>query len=82
VVDTIKAAFTYATAMLLVLGGLLAIYMSRLDATASDSRVVIAGFVGSAITFLFSSEVQTRTARQAASQTLAAGVASTTNGHG
>ncbi len=80
-VDTIKAAITYATASLLVLGGLVAIYQSRLDVGAADTRVVIASLVGSAITFLFGSEVQTRTARQAASQTLASVTASTANGH-
>jgi hypothetical protein len=80
-VDTIKAAFTYATAALLALGGMAAIYFSRLDPTASDSRVVIAGFVGASITFLFNQEVQTRTARQAAAQTLASVTAATPNGH-
>jgi cytochrome c peroxidase len=40
--------------------------------TDSDVIAIVAGFIGSALTFVFGSEVQTRTARQAASATYAA----------
>jgi hypothetical protein len=76
-VDTIRALFTYLIATIVVVGGGALLYVAR-DATAGDLRVVIAGFMGSALTFVFGQEVQTRTARQAASQTAAA---TTTNGH-
>jgi len=67
-IDTIKALFTYITATGLAIGGLVAIFLMRADVSASDTRLVIAGFVGSSITFLYGQEVQTRTARQAAAQ--------------
>jgi len=80
VIDTIKAIFTYVTATGLSIGGLVAIFLMRGDVSASDTRLVIAGFVGSSITFLYGQEVQTRTARQAAAQTSASGAVA--NGHG
>jgi hypothetical protein len=77
-VDTIKAVFTYATALVVVVGGGAAIFVSRADPAASDTVAIMAGFVGFALNFLFGSEVQTRTARQAAAATAAA---TGTNGH-
>lgn len=75
-VDTIKAIATYIIALVIVLGGFVVLFVTRAD-DAPDTRVIIAGFMGSAITFVFSSETQTRTARQAAAATYAASV---TNG--
>lgn len=71
-IDTIRAVFTYITVLCVVIGGFVIIYVTRSDAAATDTRLMIAGFIGSALTFTFSTEVQTRTARQSASATAAA----------
>lgn len=66
-VDTIKAAITYVTALLLILGGMLFLYLTRLDPPESQTSALIplvAGFVGAAIQFLFNRETQQQTARQ------------------
>ena len=76
-VDTIRAVATYLIAFVVVVGGGAIIYASRNDPTATDTVAIMAGFVGSALTFVFGSEVQTRTARQSAAATYAA----TANGH-
>ena len=55
--DTLKTVFTYLTAYSLVVGGLLIIYLTRSDAAAQEIRLLIAGFVGAATTFLFSERV-------------------------
>ena len=73
-VDTIRAIATYAIAFVVVVGGGAIIFFTRSDPNATDVVAIIAGFVGSALTFVFGSEVQTRTARQAAASTYAAGV--------
>ena len=62
-VDTIRAVATYLIAFTVVVGGGLILFETRHD-PASDLAVIVAGFIGSALTFVFSSEVQTRTARQ------------------
>jgi hypothetical protein len=71
-VDTIKALATYVIALVIVIGGFVVLFATRGEINASDTRVIIAGFMGSAVTFVFSSETQTRTARQAAAATYAA----------
>jgi hypothetical protein len=79
-VDTIKALFTYVIASFIVVGGFLVLYTTRLDPPESNSQnvaLVVSGFIGSAITFVFGSEVQTRTARQAAASTAASTAAQT-----
>lgn len=82
-VDTIRALFTYATALVVVLGGGAIIYVSRADPSASDVVAIVAGFVGASLSFLFGSEVQTRTARQSATATAVGAATSTpTNGNG
>lgn len=78
-IDTIRALFTYLIATIVVVGGGAILFTAR-DPTSSDLRVVVAGFIGSALTFVFGSEVQTRTARQSAAATAAA--TTTANGHG
>lgn len=75
-IDTIRALFTYATALIVVIGGGAAIYVSRGDPAAADTVAIMAGFVGAALSFLFNQEVATRTARQSA----AVQAATTTNG--
>jgi hypothetical protein len=70
-VDTIKALATYVIALVIVVGGFLILFATR-NEPVTDTRLIIAGFMGSAVTFVFSSETQTRTARQAAAATYAA----------
>lgn len=55
--DTIKTALTYFTAYSLVIGGLVIIYLTRSDVDATEIRLLMAGFVGAATTFLFSERV-------------------------
>lgn len=76
-VDTIRAVATYLIAFVVVVGGGWIIYVSRADPSATDTVAITAGFVGLALQFVFGSEVQTRTARQAAAATAAASA----NGH-
>lgn len=76
--DTIRAFFTFLIAFTVVVGGGAMLFATRAEPAASSLQIVVAGFIGSALTFVFGSEVQTRTARQAAASTLAA---SPTNGH-
>jgi hypothetical protein len=76
-VDTIRAVAAYGIAAGVVAAGIAIIYLSRDEPAASDLRVLIAGFIGSSLTFVYGQEVQTRTARQAASQTLASATAQT-----
>lgn len=63
VVDAIRAIATYVIALLVVVGGGTAIYQSRADPAAADTVAIFAGFVGSALTFVFGQEVQRRTAK-------------------
>lgn len=61
--DTIKAFFTYFTALAVVLGGIAVIYLSRADDSSSQIQLLIGGFIGSALTFLFVQENSTRSQR-------------------
>lgn len=63
--DTIKLWFTYAIALVLIVGGGLFLLVTRLDppGTSQDLQLVIAGFIGSAVTFVFTRETQTQTTR-------------------
>jgi hypothetical protein len=76
-IDTIRAIFTYSIAAVVVIGGGIMLFVSRTDSGIDDLRVVMAGFIGSALTFVFGQEVQTRTARQAAASTAASTAAQT-----
>ena len=71
--DTIKTIGTYLTAYTLVVGGLIIIYLTRNDAAASEIRMLIAGFVGAAITFLFSERVASSAIRNQPSVTTTPG---------
>lgn len=62
-IDTVRAIATYTIAAIVVIGGLVFLYATR-NEPASDLVAIVAGFIGSALTFVFSAEVQTRTARQ------------------
>lgn len=70
--DTIKALGTYVAALILIVGGLVVLVITPV----SDTRLIVAGFMGSAITFLFTRETQTQTGHQVAAASLAA-----LNGH-
>lgn len=66
-IDSIKVAFTYGIAALLVVGGLLFLFASRNDPAGGQSSSMVplvAGFIGAAIQFVFNRETQTSTARQ------------------
>jgi membrane associated rhomboid family serine protease len=76
--DTIKAIFTYIIATIIIVGGGLMLFYTRLDPPESNSQnlsLVIAGFIGAAVQFVFNRETQTQTARQT-ERANAAGVAS------
>ena len=77
--DNIKLVFTYSIATLLIVGGLLFLYLSRLDDPTNSNTAalipLIAGFVGAAVQFVFSRETQTSTARQV-ERSYAAGISS------
>jgi len=73
-VDTIRALFTYVSAIVVLIGGGIIIATTQ----DPDTKVVVGGFMGATIQFLFGQEIATRTARQSTAATLAA----QTNGSG
>lgn len=73
-IDTIKALYAYSlAAFIVVAGGWALVFVTDLDA---NTALVLAGFMGSALTFVFGQESSTRAARQ-----YAGAVASSGNGH-
>jgi hypothetical protein len=79
--DTIKLIFTYTIAAIVIVGGGLMLFLARNDPADSGAQalqLVIAGFIGSAITFVFGQESATRATR--AAQSSAAGAAATITG--
>ena len=69
--DTLKLWFTYIIALVVIVGGGLMLYF----ADDTDLRLVVAGFIGAAITFVFNRESATqatRAAQSSASQATAA----------
>ena len=70
-VDTIRAIFTYAIALVVVAGGGAMIFVSRNEPQATDTVAIVAGFIGAALAFTFQQETQTRTARQSQASSLA-----------
>lgn len=69
-IDTIRAIATYIIALVVVVGGFAIIFASRADQSATDTRIVIAGFVGVALQFVFGQEVSTRSARATTAATI------------
>lgn len=61
-IDTIRAIFTYSTAMVISIGGLAALVL--VPTMSPDTKTIVGAFIGGALTFLWGQEVQTRTARQ------------------
>lgn len=79
--DTLKLIFTYVIATIVIVGGGLMLYASRLDPADSNSQnlsLVLAGFIGAAIQFVFNRETQTSTARQVERATAAGAATGTT----
>jgi len=62
--ETVKLLFTYLIAFTVVLGGGYILYVTRSEPTADNLQLVISGFIGAALAFVFGGEIQTRTARQ------------------
>ena len=71
-VDTIKLVFTYALALVVVVGGGWFLFATLGQADAESTRLVIAGFMGSAITFVFGQE-SAKAATRAAQSSAASG---------
>lgn len=79
--DTIRLIFTYLIAMIVVVGGGLLLVMTRGEAESKDLAIIAAGFIGSALTFVFGQESSARSARQSTAATIAANSnANTVNG--
>ena len=76
-IDTLRALFTYSAALVVLIGGGIILYVTP----DPDLRVMVGGFMGAAIQFLFGTEIATRTARQSTAATLAATTA-VSNGNG
>jgi hypothetical protein len=64
--DTIKLLFTYLIALVVIVGGGAMLFLTK-DEPASPTALVISGFIGSAITFVFGQESATRATRAAQS---------------
>lgn len=62
-VDTIRALFTYLIAALIIVGGGVILFLTRTEAASADLRVLVAGMMGAAITFVFQQEGHTRASR-------------------
>lgn len=62
--DSIRMAFTYLIALVIVIGGGAFLFMTRAEPDSQGTSLVIAGFIGAAITFVFGQEGAVRAARQ------------------
>lgn len=60
--DMFKLVATYALASVVIVGGLAALFVSRNEGN-SDFQLLIAGFIGGAISFVFNAESSTRAVR-------------------
>ncbi len=73
--DTIKLLFTYLIALVVIIGGGLMLYFTPDD----NLQLVVAGFIGSAITFVFSQE-SAKQATRAAQSSSASGASQSSGG--
>jgi hypothetical protein len=62
--DTIKLWFSYSLAAVIIIGGGIMLFVSRNEAN-SDFSLLIAGFIGGAISFVFNRESATQATRAA-----------------
>lgn len=78
--DNIKLWFTYLTMLVVIVGGLGFLMATRLDPpnTSQGLQLLVAGFIGSAITFVTTREVQTQTARSTSAAFAAGAIVSNT----
>jgi hypothetical protein len=68
--DTVKLVATYGLAFIVVIGGGAMLFVTRLDPPDSQSAqygLLIAGFIGSALTWAFNREAATQATRAAQS---------------
>ena len=67
--DTAKLIFTYVIAGIIIVGGGLMLYLIRLDPPESSQSLslVLAGFIGAAIAYVFNRETATQATRTARS---------------
>jgi hypothetical protein len=82
--DNIKVLFTYALAFVVVVGGGLMLYATRLDPPESASQdygLLVAGFIGIALQYVFNRESATQATRLAQSSFAAAQPTITTSGN-
>lgn len=77
--DNVKLIFTYLIALIVVLGGGAFLYLTLGQVDAESTRLVVAGFMGSAITFVFGQE-SAKSATRAAQASAAAGAAGEAKG--
>ena len=73
--DSIKLWFSYIIALVIIVGGMAMLFATRLDPPESDVqglRLLIATFIGAAITFVFNRESATQATRAALNTTAAA----------
>jgi len=75
--DTVKLVFTYLIALIVVVGGGAFLYLTLGQPDAESTRLVVAGFMGSAITFVFGQE-SAKAATRAAQSSAASGAATAT----
>lgn len=65
--DSIRMTFTYMIALVIVVGGGAFLFMTRSEPDSQGTSLVIAGFIGAAITFVFGQETSTRASRASTS---------------
>jgi hypothetical protein len=56
-IDIVKAIGSYAVALVVILGGF---YMLAQESTPDNTSLLLAGFIGSALTFVFGQEANIR----------------------
>ncbi len=81
--DSVKLWFTYALASVVIIGGAIMLYLIRLDPPDSGSQnlsLLLAGFIGAAITFVFGRETATQATRAAQSSSASGAAQSSQEG--
>ena len=66
--DSAKMVYTYTIALVVIAGGFFILFATRLDPPEADIqglRLLMSGFIGLALQFVFSAENATRASRQA-----------------
>lgn len=76
--DTVKLWFSYVIALVIIVGGGLFLYATRAEPDSQSLQLVIAGFIGAAVTFVFNRESATQATR--AAQSSAASAVASNNG--